>query len=122
MTVQSSRSGLEDALDDWPQGGDRDGDEHDLRAAQRRLERVGGLHGAALHGALERVRVLVPADRVAEPGALGGEPGRRADEPRPYDREPHEGLRRQTVLMSSATRNARSSDCCPFRRGSHRVS
>ena len=99
---------------------DRDRDERDVGVDERGRERRRRGDCSSLDGDVERRRILVPARDVGDAGAARGECRRSADEPGADDREPH--CLRQTVRMSSATRNARSSDWRPLRRGSHSVS
>jgi len=78
-------SRLENVVHDGRQHRDRDGDESDLRLAQRLGERAGGLHGAALRGYLECGRVFVPARDLLDARPPRREARGGADEPGPDD-------------------------------------
>ena len=100
--------------------GDGRGDEHEVGAGDRVGERRRRLDGLALVRDAQDLGIGIPAAH-GRAGPPGGERSGRADQARPDDgdisKTAHDYPR-----ISSATRNARSSDWRAFKRGSQSVS
>ena len=95
--------------------------EHQVGLADRGREIVSRLDGSPLHRDAKRIRIGVPAGDALDACAASGKRGGRADQTRADDGQRTE-RRCHQPRISSATRNARSSDCRAFSRGSQSVS
>src|SRR5262249_2497767 len=99
------------------QRGDRRGHEDELRRRDGGGDVAGRLDSPTLGGDTQRVRIRIPTRYALDAGSAGGEPGGRTDQTRADDGHRTERSGHQPRI-SSATRNARSSDCLALSRGS----
>jgi hypothetical protein len=103
-------------LDEGRQDGDGCGDDGEVGLGEQVAERPDLVDRSALQRHSGRVLVGVVSADPVHAGALRRQTYRGPDQAGTYERETH-----QRARISSATWNARSSDCRAFRRGSQRV-